>query len=203
MTRRNFAVTASALLAGAMLTVVTRTVRAAPTMALTGTLLMQEYGKLNVIALITDQGRKNITTTSTTTAVERAPARLSDVTLGTWISVDATKGANGTLTALSIAIFPAGWKDPARVDQVVTSNDHTMTNGQVSAENLSLGVGGTVTVRYLGGVATIAVPRSATIHRLAVVSVGALKTGTRATVWVRVPANPDGTLTATSIIVDE
>ena len=193
--RRNLVLALSVVLAGAMLAA-TAPAGAAPAAPITGTIVSATPDS---VVVNTTQGTKTFKTTATTTVITRSPAKLSDITKGEWMGVDAKKDANGALTAVSINIFPPNYK--GRVGQWMMDSGDTMTNAQVSTvETVSQVTGHVITLTYQGGTAKINVPSSAMIHRNAITPLGALKPGMH--VMVRGRSNTDGTWSAASIVVD-
>jgi hypothetical protein len=195
MTRRNFVLALSVVMTGAMLAG-TVPVGAAPPAPITGTIVS---ATADAIVLNTSQGHKTFKTSPTTTVITRSVAKLSDITKGEWVGVDAKKGANGALTAVSINIFPPNYK--GRTGQWMMDSGDTMTNAEVSTvQSVSQVSGHVITLTYQGGVAKIGVPSSAMIHRNAIIPLSALKSGMH--VMVRGRSGTDGTWTASSIVVD-
>jgi len=194
MTRPSLALALSVVLAGAMLAG-TAPVGAAPAAPIMGTIVS---ATADTVVLSTSQGNKTFKTTPKTMVISQSAAKMADITKGEWLGVDAKKSANGTLTAVSIHIFPAN-ATGFRTGQWTMSSGDTMTNAQVT-ESVSGVSGHTITLGYQGGRAKIVVPPSAMIYRLAQSSVSALKPQMHAR--VRGQPNTDGTLTATSIFVD-
>jgi hypothetical protein len=151
----------------------------------------------STVVLDTDQGQKSFKVASSTSVIMRVPATMADITKGEWLGVDAKKGAAGDLTAVSITILPNDFS--GRKGQWMMESGDTMTNAQVT-EAVSGVSGHAILMTYDGGTAKIAVPDSATIHRVTLSSLSALKPQMHAT--VRGTSNGDGTWTATSIVVD-
>jgi len=152
------------------------------------------------LILTTAAGRKTVKTSATTNIVGRRPAKLSDIKTGDFIGVDSKKGADGSFTAVSIHIFPPQQKGRSPERQFTMTSGDTMTNAIVT--QYVTGVSGrTLTLTYEGGSTKIAVPPSATIQRLVVIPLTAVQPTMHAT--VRGTANADGSLTATSIQVDQ
>ncbi len=195
MTRRNFVLAVSVVMAGAMLAA-TAPVGAAPAAPITGTIVSATP---DTIVLNTAQGNKTIKTTAKTTVIEQSPAKLSDIKKGEWLGVDAKKSATGTLTAVSIHIFPAQSTGKFRTGQWTMTSGDTMTNAQVT-QAVSQVSGNTISLAYEGGMAKILVPSSAKIYRLVRSSVTALKPQMHA--MVRGQPNADGTVTAAAITVE-
>jgi hypothetical protein len=163
----------------------------------TGTIASTAPG---AIVLTTADGPKTVKITGTTNVISRTAATLSDIKPGDFIGVDAKKGADGTLTAVSINIFPPQFKGRAREGQWLMNSGDTMTNAIVT-DYVAAVSGRTLALTYQGQTWKIAVPPSAAIHRLAVASDVALQPKMQAT--ARGSANPDGSVTATSITVDQ
>jgi hypothetical protein len=170
---------------------------AQPTTTLAGTIASAAPGTL---VLTTADGTKTVKTTETTNIISRSTVPLSDIKSGDFIGVDATKGSDGSLTAVSINIFPPEFKGRAREGQWLMDSGDTMTNAVVT-QYVSAVSGRTVALTYQGQVWKIAVLPSTSIHRLAVMPGSALKPQMQVT--VRGAANSDGSFTATSITVDQ
>ena len=170
---------------------------AAQPATLTGTITSEATG---AIVLTTSGGTKTVKTTNTTNFITRSPAQLADIKAHDFIGVDAKKHPDGSLSAVSINIFPSSWEGKVREGQWLMASGDTMTNAVVT-EYVTAVSGRTLTMTYQGATWKIAVPPSAAIHRLTAITRGELRPQMRA--MVRGTANPDGSVTATSIVVDQ
>jgi len=152
------------------------------------------------VVLTTAAGQKTVKTTPSTTVLSRTPAQLSDIKPGDFVGVDAKKAPNGALTAVTIGIVPPELKARARQGQFPMASGDTMTNATVT-QTVTQVSGRSLTLTYEGTSWKIAVPASTSIHKLTVTKLAALMPKMHAT--ARGTANADGSLTATSITVDQ
>ena len=107
--------------------------------------------------------------------------------------------SDGTLTAVSINIFPPEFRGRVREAQFVMETGNIMTNAIVF-QNVRRVDGRTLYLRMPDGTAVIAVPQDAPVLRLAVIAMSDLRPGMR--VQVRGTGNPDGSMVATTVTVD-
>jgi len=171
---------------------------AAPsTVVVTGTIQSAASGTL---VLTGNAGRTQVLTTDKTLFISRKAAQLSDIKVGDFIGVDAKKSASGSLSAVSINIFPAGSQGRIRVGQWLMDSGDTMTNAVV-AQYVAGVSSRTITLTYQGGTATIAVPPATEMHHLLLVTFADLKPGLHVT--VRGQRSSDGSVTATFISIDQ
>jgi hypothetical protein len=117
---------------------------------------------------------------------------------GDFVGVAARKEPDGSLTAVSINIFPPELKGQIRVGQWPMATGNIMTNAIVT-DVVRVGKGA-VTLRYPGGTAVIALPPSVSVHRLALAARRDLRSGEH--VAIRGVRSADGTLSASSIVID-
>ena len=169
---------------------------AAPVTTLTGTIATEAPG---TIVLTTSDGAKTVKTTGATHFVGSSPARLSDIKAHDFLGVDARKNPNGSLSAVSINIFPALWEGRIREGQWLMTSGDTMTNAVVT-QYVEAVSGHVLTMTHQGATYQIAVPPSASIHRLALVARADVRPGMHAT--VRGAEDSDGSFTATVVIVE-
>jgi len=153
-----------------------------------------------LVVIMTKMGQTKVTTTTDTRVIGRSPARMSEIKVDDFVGVDSKRTANGSLSAVEVHIFPPALKAPSRERQFLMDSGDTMTNAVVTQQVTRVS-GRTLTLSYPGGTTTVIVPPSAAIHRLTVVTLAALKPGMHAT--ARGPANPDGNVIATTIVVDQ
>jgi len=199
MHQQRLGISLFALLAAAALAVgaVTSAGAAMATTAWNGTIQSVAGG---TVVLTTTAGQKTVKTTPSTTVLSRATAQLSDIKPGDYVGVDGKKNADGTLTAVAITIVPPALKARGRQGQFPMASGDTMTNATVT-QTVTRVSARSLTLTYQGTAWKIAVPASASIHKLTITKLAALMPKMHAT--ARGTANADGSLTATSITVDQ
>ena len=116
-----------------------------------------------------------------------------------FVGVTARREADGSLTAISINIFPPEFRGRVREAQFVMDTGNIMTNAMVF-QNVRAVLGRTLYLKLGDGSVIIAVPRDAQVFRLTIMPVGELRPGMR--VVVRGTAGSDGTPVAVTITVD-
>jgi len=143
--------------------------------------------------------RKVVKIQSDTLVLRRDAATLGAIKPGDALAVTAKKGAEGSLTAISINIFSPQLWNRVRKGQWVMDTGNIMTNALVTqvVERVD---GRTLYMKLDQGTGMISVPTAAEIHRLTTVRPGDLKPGMR--VSVRGVAGSDGTIKASSITFD-
>jgi len=131
--------------------------------------------------------------------LRREAATLGAIKPGTPLAVTAKKGAEGSLTAVSINIFSPQLWSRVRKGQWMMDTGNIMTNALVTqvVERVD---GRTLYMKLAQGTGIISVPHSAEIHRLITVRLVDLKPGVKVT--IRGIANSDGTIKASSITFD-
>ena len=134
-----------------------------------------------------------------TLILSRETTTLSTIKPGDAMGVAAKRGADGSLTAISINIIAPELWSRARKGQFPMESGDVMTNAVVMqvADRVE---GRTLYLKYNDGAAAIIVPAAAEIHRVTAMRFGDLKPGMRVT--VRGVADPDGTIKASSITFD-
>lgn len=137
--------------------------------------------------------------TSDTTIIQRKAVGLENIKPNDFVGVTARREADGSLTAISINIFPPEFKDRARQTQFVMETGNIMTNATVF-QNVRRVEGRTLYLKLGDGSVIIAVPKDATVVRLTLAKPSDLRPGM--TVLVRGTQGPDGNLTATTITLD-
>jgi hypothetical protein len=137
--------------------------------------------------------------TSDTTVIQRKAGTLENIKPNDFVGVTARREADGSLTAISINIFPPEFKDRVRQAQFVMETGNVMTNATVF-QNVRRVEGRTLYLKLGDGSVIIAVPKDATVVRLTLAKASDLRPGM--TVVVRGTAGADGTLAATTITVD-
>lgn len=169
----------------------------APASPIDGTITAVDAASLTVSARSGEVVRIGVT--ADTRIIRRQPVGLEDIKPNESVGVAARREADGTLTAVSINIFPPEFKDRIRREQSLMESGNIMTNALVF-QNVRRIEGRTLYLRLADGTAVIAVPRTAEIFRLTLVKLGDLRTGMR--VVVRASNGPDGGLVASSITVE-
>lgn len=150
--------------------------------------------------VVTGRDGKPVTvkTNSATRIVGRAAGHLADIKSGDTVTVVAKKAQDGSLTALTVQDVPSGLQvgGGARAGQRELKSGKVMVNGRVvSAQGNTLSIASTD-----AGATTVTVPEGARIRRVTPLSLSNLTPG--AHVAVQGTDNPDGTVTATFIMVE-
>jgi hypothetical protein len=138
-----------------------------------------------------------VVTTSGTRVLAAQRGRLSDIKVGDIVHVMATKGQDGSLSAVAVQDLPAGLTlgRGGRSGPRDTNSDRVFVAGSVAGVS-----GGSLSVTSASGSATtVAVPESARIQRVAVLPVSSLAAGARVSAMGTL--NPDGTLSASTVMV--
>ena len=134
--------------------------------------------------------------TSDTKIFERAASHLTDVMTGDRVQILAQKAEDGSLTAVAVLDSPAVLaRGGARSGTRVLRSGKVFVNGSVvsvSGASLAVAAGSDAATN-------VAVPPTARLQRLTVLSATSLSAGMR--VAVRGATNPDGTVTASVITV--
>jgi hypothetical protein len=160
-------------------------------------------GRINgqTVFVLSDDGTvTTVAVSSGTLILGRKLAALDSIQAGEALGVAATKGADGSLTATAINVFPPELWQRVRKGQFPMASGQVMTNAQVT----SLGGGGVagrvLSLKYEMLTASIAVPEGAEIHRSVAMKLADLKPGLKVT--VRGTGNPDGSLAASFFSLD-
>ena len=133
------------------------------------------------------------------TVTALVPAKLGDVTPGSFIGAAANTLADGTLVAKEIHIFPEAMRGSGEGHRAFDLGPQsTMTNGTVGNE-VKGAAGDTLTVAYKGGEKSITVPKDAPIVMFAPGDRAMLVPG--AHVIVQAQAGEGGGLTAERVTV--
>ncbi len=143
-------------------------------------------------------GPVRIALTGDTVIIQRKRTTLEDIKPNDFVGVTARREADGSLTAISINIFPPEFKNRIREAQFAMDTGNIMTNATVF-QNVRRVEGRTLYLRLPDGSVVIAVPREAEVFRLTLLKPGDLKPGMR--VVVRTTTSADGGLVAASITV--
>lgn len=169
----------------------------APAGPIDGTITAVDATSLTVAARSGEVVRIGVT--ADTRIIRRQPVGLEDIKPNEFVGVAARREADGTLTAVSINIFPPEFKDRIRREQSLMESGNIMTNALV-VQNVRRIEGRTLYLRLADGSAVIAVPRTAEIFRLTLIKLGDLRTGMR--VVARGSTGQDGGMMASSITVE-
>jgi hypothetical protein len=142
---------------------------------------------------------ETITLTPAATVTALVPAKLSDITSGSFIGTAATTQADGTLVAKEVHIFPESMRGTGEGHRAFDLGPKsTMTNGTVGQE-VKATDGNTLTVNYKGGQKSIVVPPDAPVVMFAPGDKAMLVPG--AHVQVQARRSDDGKLTADRVLV--
>ncbi len=152
-----------------------------------------------VIVTTATGSQVRIMITGDATLIQRKSVKLEDIKANDLVGVTARRETDGSLTAISINIFPAEFKGRVRLAQFVMDTGNIMTNATVF-QNVRRIEGRTLYLKLGDGTAVIAVPKEVEVIRLTVIKFGDLKPGMR--VVVRGTTGSDGSLIATTITVD-
>ncbi|MCW6506408.1 DUF5666 domain-containing protein [Lichenifustis flavocetrariae] len=133
------------------------------------------------------------------TVIALVPAKLSDITAGSFIGTAATTQPDGSLVAKEVHIFPESMRGAGEGHREFDLGPKsTMTNGTVGQEVRST-AGNTLTVTYKGGEKSIVVPPDAPVVMFAPGDKAMLVPG--AHVQLQARKGDDGTLTAERVTV--
>jgi len=150
---------------------------------------------------LTVAGRSGSATVVKTTAATKIFAErtgtFGEIRQGDSVRLVAQQAADGTLTAVSVQSAPANTV-ASKAGRRSMRSGNVMVSG-VAGLLAGTGTAQTLTVNYPNGAATASVPQNAKITRLHTVPVSDLKAGMR--VFVSGTDNPDGSITATTIMV--
>jgi hypothetical protein len=162
-----------------------------------GTIAAVESGTLTVTARYGAQVR--VALTAETVIILRRTVTLEGIRPNDFVGVTARRELDGSLTAISINIFPPEYKGRIRQAQFVMETGNIMTNATVF-QNVRRVQGRTLYLKLGDGSVIITVPSDATVFRLTLATAAELRPGM--IVIVRGAAAPDGGVTATTITVD-
>lgn len=162
-----------------------------------GTITAVETAAVTVTTRTGSQVR--IAVTGDTLIIQRKPVKLENIKRNEFVGVTARREADGSLTAISINIFPPEFKGRVREAQFMMESGNIMTNATVF-QNVRRIEGRTLYLKLGDGTAVIAVPKDVEVIRLTVIRFSDLKPGMR--VVVRGSTGSDGSLVATTITVD-
>ena len=140
-----------------------------------------------------------VTLPPTVAVIALVPAKLSDITSGSFIGTAATTQPDGTLVAKEVHIFPESMRGAGEGHRDFDLGPKsTMTNGTVGQEVRST-AGNRLTVNYKGGEKSIVVPPDVPVVTFAPGDKAMLVPG--AHVQLQVQKGSDGTLTAERVTV--
>ena len=153
-----------------------------------------------ITVALTGAGVTPVKISPTTFVISRRTASLESIKPDDLLAVTAKREDNGTLTAILINIFPPEYKGRVREGQYPMDSGNVMTNATVMeyaarVENRML------YLKYKDGATAIVVPTTTEVHRLTVIRLRDLRAGMH--VIARGIANPDGSITASSITVEQ
>lgn len=162
-----------------------------------GTIAAIEAGVVTITRSAGDLAR--IAVTGDTVVIQRRPVTLQDIRPNDFVGVTARREPDGSLTAISINIFPPEFRGRVREAQFVMETGNVMTNATVF-QNVGRVEGRTLYLKLPDGAVVIAVPKEAQVIRLTVIPSSQLKPGMR--VMVRGTPGADGIVAAATITVD-
>jgi len=145
--------------------------------------------------ITTATGNTEVIITDKTRVLRRLPATLADIKTGTFLAVTSSKGAGGSLTAVSITILDA-IKATARHVNYTMESGNQMTNADVISV-VTAASGRTLKMNYEDQAITILVPDKTPISRILPAKLSDLKPGQHVTVR----GSSYGGITATSIVI--
>lgn len=162
-----------------------------------GTIAAVDASSVTVMTRAGSQVRLAIN--SDTVVIQRRAVKLEDIKRNELVGVTARREPDGSLTAISINIFPPEFRGRVREAQFVMDTGNVMTNATVF-QNVRRIEGRTLYLRLGDGTAVIAVPKDAQVIRLTVIKISDLRPGLQ--VMVRGSTGADGSLVASTITVE-
>jgi hypothetical protein len=133
-----------------------------------------------------------------TPVIAVVPAKLGDISKGSFIGTAAMPGPNGSFVALEVHIFPEAMRGAGEGHYPFDLKpESTMTNGTVG--DVTVANGDTLTVGYKGGQSTIMVPADVPIVAFAPGDRGMLAVGAHAIAFAAKQA--DGSYAAIRVLV--
>jgi hypothetical protein len=133
------------------------------------------------------------------TVIGATPARLTDITPGTFLGTAARVGPDGTLRALEVHIFPESMRGTGEGHRPMETPGTTMTNASVEAL-VERADGPLLTLKHKDGETRVWVPADAPIVRFGPGDPSLLVPGASIVVF-RATLGADGTLTASRLTV--
>ena len=140
-----------------------------------------------------------VVVTGDTVVIQRSGTTLETIKPNNFVGVTARRESDGSLTAISINIFPPEFRGRVREAQFVMDTGNVMTNATVF-QSVRRIAGRTLYLKVNDGSVVIAVPKEAEVWRLSVSKAADLRPGTHAV--ARGAPGVDGTFVATAITVD-
>ncbi len=140
-----------------------------------------------------------VVVTQDTLVTQRSGTTLETIKPNNFVGVTARRESDGSLTAISINIFPPEFRGRVREAQFVMDTGNVMTNATVF-QSVRRIAGRTLYLKVNDGSVVIAVPKDAEVWRLAVMKAADLRPGTHAV--ARGSFDADGTFVAAGITVD-
>src|SRR5207245_8884822 len=140
-----------------------------------------------------------VAVTGDTVVIRRRAVVLEDMKPNDFVGVTARREADGSLTAISINIFPPGFKGRVREAQFVMETGNIMTNATVF-QNVRRVEGRTRYLKLGCGSVIITVAKDRQVLRLTVIKLSDLRSGMH--VVVRGTTGSDGNPVAVTITVD-
>ncbi|HVH32317.1 MAG TPA: DUF5666 domain-containing protein [bacterium] len=140
-----------------------------------------------------------VVVTQDTVVLQRSSATLETIKANNFVGVTARRESDGSLTAISINIFPPEFRGRIREAQFVMDTGNVMTNATVF-QSVRRIAGRTLYLKVNDGSVVIAVPKDAEVRRLTVMKAADLRPG--AHVLARGTFDADGAFVAAGITVD-
>jgi hypothetical protein len=140
-----------------------------------------------------------VVVTADTIVIQRSATTLETIKPSNFVGVTARRESDGSLTAISINIFPPEFRGRVREAQFVMDTGNVMTNATVF-QSVRRIAGRTLYLKVNDGSVVIAVPKEAEVWRLTVVKAVNLRSGAHAV--ARGGPGADGTFVAAAITVD-
>lgn len=140
-----------------------------------------------------------VVVTPDTLVLQRSSATLETIKPNNFVGVTARRELDGSLTAISINIFPPEFRGRVREAQFVMDTGNVMTNATVF-QSVRRIAGRTLYLKVNDGSVVIAVPKDAEVRRLTVMKAADLRPGAHAI--ARGTFDADGAFVAAGITVD-
>jgi Cu/Ag efflux protein CusF len=138
-----------------------------------------------------------VKTTAATKIFTSRKATFEEIRQGDSVRVIAKQASDGSLSAIAVQSAPGNMQNQKGGRRSGRSGN-IMISG-IAGRPTGTGTGRTLMVTYPGGNATVNVPQDARIARVEALPAGGLKTGMH--VFVNGNSNPDGSITASTIMV--
>src|SRR2546428_5765367 len=122
--------------------------------------------EMGTVAVATTSGSQvRVAVTGDTVVIQRRSVTLEGIKPNDFVGVTARREADGSLTAISINIFPPEFKGRGREAQFVMETGNIMTNATVF-QNVARAEGRTLYLKLGGGHVIITGPKHAQLHPL-------------------------------------